>query len=147
MGSFTDLSDYGHGGYKVVVVASVLILMQSLMVCGRLLSRHLQKAMLAADDYILFIATTIGFGLCALAIAFPRIAAYGTHIEIMEQGTIAGQVISLLALFKYLANVVRASLRGSCFMAFPLLPRNAPSFFCTCEFSQVACDYSRQLAM
>ena len=97
MGSFTDLHDYGHGGYKVVVVASVLILMQSLMVCGRLLSRHLQKAALAADDYVLFLATFIGFGLCALAISFPRVAAYGLHIGMIEQanesqGKIAGQV-------------------------------------------------------
>ena len=97
MGSFTYLSDYGQGGYKVVIVASVLILMSSLMVCGRLLSRHLQKAALAADDYVLFLATTMGFGLCALAIAFPRIAAYGPHIGMIEQasesqGNIAGQV-------------------------------------------------------
>ena len=67
------------------VVASVLIFMQSLMVVGRLLSRYLQKAALAADDYVLFIATAIGFGLCALAIAFPRIAAFGSHVGMTEQ--------------------------------------------------------------
>lgn len=50
-------SGYSHGGYKVVVVASVLILMQTLMVSGRLLSRHLQKVALAVDDYVLFVAT------------------------------------------------------------------------------------------
>ena len=57
MGSFMNIDDYGHGGYKVVIIASVLILMQSLMVGGRLFSRHLQKTSLAADDYALFFAT------------------------------------------------------------------------------------------
>ena len=97
MGSFENITDYGHGGYKVVIVASVLILMQSLMVGGRLLSRYLKKAPLAADDYVLFLATTMGFGLCALAIAFPRVAAFVPHIAMIEQisdssGRTAGQV-------------------------------------------------------
>ncbi len=81
----------------MVVVASVLLVMQFLMVGGRLLSRYLQKATLAADDYVLFVATGIGFGLCALAIAFPRVAAFGPHIGMIAQvsdslGRTAGQV-------------------------------------------------------
>lgn len=52
-----DDNRYGHGGYKAVVVASVLILMQFLMVFGRYYSRRLQKVMLEADDYVLLLAT------------------------------------------------------------------------------------------
>ena len=57
MGGFLDVGDYGHNGFKTVVVAAVLILMLCIMSGGRLMSRSLQKAALAADDYILFIAT------------------------------------------------------------------------------------------
>lgn len=52
-----DLGNYAHGGYKVVVVASILILMKVLMVGGRLLSRRLQKVWLGVDDYVLILAT------------------------------------------------------------------------------------------
>ncbi|KAI4131128.1 MAG: hypothetical protein LQ341_006387 [Variospora aurantia] len=48
---------YGNEGYKVVVVASVLIFMQFIMVFGRYLSRRLQKVLLEADDYVLLLAT------------------------------------------------------------------------------------------
>ena len=46
-----DAGTYAHGGYKVVVVASILILMKVLMVGGRLLGRRLQKVWLGVDDY------------------------------------------------------------------------------------------------
>lgn len=46
-----------HGGYRVVVVASVLIVMQILMTCGRFTSRMLLKVSIAADDYVLLTAT------------------------------------------------------------------------------------------
>lgn len=52
-----DESSYGDEGYKVVVVASVLVLMQCLMVFGRCYSRRLQHVMLEADDYVLILAT------------------------------------------------------------------------------------------
>ena len=52
-----EADNYAHGGYKVVIVASVLILMQTLMVGGRLLSRRLQKVWLGIDDYVLISAT------------------------------------------------------------------------------------------
>ena len=52
-----EVGNYTHGGYKVVVVASILILMQTLMVGGRLLSRRLQKVWLGVDDYVLISAT------------------------------------------------------------------------------------------
>ena len=53
----TNIADYGHDGYQVVVVAILLVAMQILMVSGRLLSRRLQKVMLGADDYTLLSAT------------------------------------------------------------------------------------------
>lgn len=85
-----DESDYGDGGYKVVVVASVLVLVQFLMLFGRCYSRRLQHVMLEADDHVLILATVhlsaflssitnsrqiFTFALCAIAIAcmFPRI--------------------------------------------------------------------------
>lgn len=46
-----------HGGYKVAVVASVLIVMQILMTCGRAKSCKLLKVSIAADDYVLLTAT------------------------------------------------------------------------------------------
>lgn len=52
---------YGYGGYRVVVVASILTLMQALMVGGRLLSRRIQKARIGVDDCILISATVSAF--------------------------------------------------------------------------------------
>ena len=46
-----------NGGYKVVVVAIILIIMQTLMVAGRVISRRLQKVWLGIDDYVLISAT------------------------------------------------------------------------------------------
>ena len=57
MNSFIEFSYYGHGGYAVVVVACVLIMMQFLLVFGRYFSRRLQKVMLEADDWVLILAT------------------------------------------------------------------------------------------
>ncbi len=68
--SFTfHFTDYGHGGWKVVVVAGLLIVMQSLMLAGRYISRRLKETSLAADDYVLVLATVFTVGLCGLAIA------------------------------------------------------------------------------
>ena len=69
MGSSINFADYGHGGWKVVVVAVLLIVMQFLMVTGRYISRRIRKASLASDDYVLFLATVFTLGLCALALA------------------------------------------------------------------------------
>ncbi|KAL8710633.1 MAG: hypothetical protein Q9220_004857 [cf. Caloplaca sp. 1 TL-2023] len=52
-----DARYYGQDGYKTVVVASVLILMQFLLVSARVYSRRLQKVSIGIDDYILFLAT------------------------------------------------------------------------------------------
>lgn len=54
-----EVGDYAYGGFKVVVVASILILMQMLMVGGRLVSRRLQKVWLGIDDYVLISAAVI----------------------------------------------------------------------------------------
>ena len=48
---------YGNKGYRVAIVAILLIVMQVLMVTGRLVSRRLQKAMLGIDDYVLLPAS------------------------------------------------------------------------------------------
>lgn len=69
MGSFVDVTDYSHGGWKVVIVAVLLIIMQILMVTGRFLCRKLNKVAVAADDYVLLLATVLTSGLCGLAIA------------------------------------------------------------------------------
>ena len=69
MDSFTDIISYGHGAYKVIIVAVLLIFMQFLMVGARLVSRKLRKASLAADDHVLLIAAVLTTGLCALALA------------------------------------------------------------------------------
>lgn len=58
--SLMDETRYSQGGYKTVVVASVLIFMQFLMVFGRYCSRRLQKVMLEADDFVLLLATVRG---------------------------------------------------------------------------------------
>lgn len=73
MDSSVDITSYGHGAYKVIIVAALLIVTQILMVGGRFISRKLRKVPLAADDYVLLIATILTFGLCALALAckFP----------------------------------------------------------------------------
>ncbi len=69
MGPFIDVTDYSHGGWKVVVVAVLLIVMQILMVSGRFVSRKMNKVSLAADDYVLLFATALTSGLCGLALA------------------------------------------------------------------------------
>ncbi|CAF9936255.1 hypothetical protein IMSHALPRED_010522 [Imshaugia aleurites] len=96
MASFVDITSYGHGAFKVIIVAAVLILMQILMVGGRFLSRKLRKVSLAADDYVLLTATIFTVGLCALALAFPRIAGIGdpaalTQMQEQSDSTILGQ--------------------------------------------------------
>lgn len=50
-------TEYGDGGYKAVVVASVLVLMQLIMLFGRYYSRRLQRTMLEIDDFVLLLAT------------------------------------------------------------------------------------------
>lgn len=69
MGSSITVTDYGHGGWKVVVVAILLIFMQFLMVTGRFVSRTMNKVALAADDYVLLLAAVLTSGLCGLALA------------------------------------------------------------------------------
>ena len=69
MDSFVNVSSYDHGGFKVVIVAVLLIVMQILMVGGRLISRRLREVSFGADDYMLLLAMAFSFGLCALAIA------------------------------------------------------------------------------
>ncbi|KAL9026495.1 MAG: hypothetical protein Q9196_004844, partial [Gyalolechia fulgens] len=65
---------YSDGGYSAVVVASVLVLLQFLMVGGRYFSRRVQKVKLEADDFALLLATLFTFALCAIGITFPRVA-------------------------------------------------------------------------
>lgn len=81
MGSSVNVASYDHGGFKVVVLAVLLIVMQLLMVGGRLTSRKLRKTGFGADDYVLLLATVFTLGLCALAIAFPRIAGIGAYMR------------------------------------------------------------------
>ena len=81
MSSLTSLDEHSAGAYKVTVVAIILMVMQFTMGSGRLLSRRLQKTVLAADDYVLLFAILVGFGLCALAIVFPHVAAYGYQMK------------------------------------------------------------------
>lgn len=50
------IASYGDGGYKALVVGIVLIVMQILMVSGRILSRRLQNVRLGSDDYVLMLA-------------------------------------------------------------------------------------------
>lgn len=45
----------GQDGWKVIVVGSVLMFMQLLMLCGRLVSRSLKKSRLQKDDMMLII--------------------------------------------------------------------------------------------
>lgn len=69
MDSLVDITSYGHGAYKVIIIAAVLMVMQLLMVGGRFLSRKLRKVSLAADDYVLLTAMILTLGLCTLALA------------------------------------------------------------------------------
>lgn len=118
MDAFVDITSYGAGAYKVIIVAALLIVMQVLMVGGRFLSRKLRKVGLASDDYVLLTAAMLTLGLCALALAcrlterqrqgsnleetdsfgtVPRIAGIGAPIMISEmeelsEGKILGQV-------------------------------------------------------
>ena len=69
MTSFVDIASYGHGAFKVIIVAAVLIILQLQVVGGRFLSRKMRKVSLAADDYVLLTATIFTVGLCALALA------------------------------------------------------------------------------
>lgn len=92
-----DTTSYGHGAFKVIIVAALLIVMQILMVGGRIVSRNMQKVSLAMDDYMLLIATIFTLGLCALALALPRIAGVGAPISMVQmeelsEGKILGQV-------------------------------------------------------
>ena len=52
-----DVHSQADGGWKVTVVTSVLILMLTLMVVGRIVSRSLKKSKLQKDDYMLLLAT------------------------------------------------------------------------------------------
>lgn len=69
MGSSGRVADYGHEGWKVIIVAAILILMQFLMVSGRFASRKMQKVSLATDDFVLLIAAFFTTGFCGLALA------------------------------------------------------------------------------
>ena len=69
MASYVDITSYGQGAFKVIIVAALLILMQILMVGGRFVSRKLRKVPLAADDYVLLVAAALTIGLCGLALA------------------------------------------------------------------------------
>ena len=52
-----DVGDQGNGGWKVTVVASILVFMLLTMVLGRLVSRALKKSRLQNDDFMLLVAT------------------------------------------------------------------------------------------
>ena len=67
--SAEDMTSYGHGAFKVIIVAGLLVVMQILMVGGRFVSRKLRKVPVGADDYVLLTATVLTCGLCALALA------------------------------------------------------------------------------
>ena len=63
-----EVGDYAYDGFKVIVVASILILMQMLVVGGRLISRRLQKVWLGIDDYVLISAAV--FSLLSLWVKY-----------------------------------------------------------------------------
>ena len=67
--TFMNSPNFEDGSYKTVMVAGILIIMQFLMVSGRFVSRRLNKAGQAADDYVLLLATPLTVGLCSIAIA------------------------------------------------------------------------------
>ena len=77
--AFVDVTAFSDGGYKVVIVAGVLIVMLFLMVFGRLISRRLNQAGMGADDYVLLIATVLSMGLCAIAIACKLSQKHGIN--------------------------------------------------------------------
>ena len=52
-----EITSYGDGGWKVALVAAVLIFMQVLAVSGRIISRSMKKSRLALDDYVLILGT------------------------------------------------------------------------------------------
>ncbi|CAD6575936.1 MAG: hypothetical protein ASARMPREDX12_007649 [Alectoria sarmentosa] len=94
MTSFVDIASYGHGAFKVIIVAAVLIILQLQVVGGRFLSRKMRKVSLAADDYVLLTATIFTVGLCALALAFPRIAGIGAPIMVIQMEEVSdGKVL------------------------------------------------------
>lgn len=55
-----EITSYGDGGWKVTLVAAILIFMQVLAVSGRIISRSMKKARLAVDDYVLIFGTVSG---------------------------------------------------------------------------------------
>lgn len=69
MDPLVNFTSYGHGGFKVVIVSGILIVIQFLVVGGRLASRRLRKVSFGADDYLLLLAMALTFVLCCLAIA------------------------------------------------------------------------------
>lgn len=69
MHMFMGITDYGDGGWKVIIVAVVLISLQILMVTGRFASRTLKKVGVKVDDYVLLFGTAFTIVLCALALA------------------------------------------------------------------------------
>ena len=137
-----DIGDYSHGGYKVVIVASLLIFMSMLMVGGRLVGRQLQKVWLGIDDYVLIVATvcthlsyaassaytpqTFTVTLCAVAIAFPRIAGvsnwslqHTSNSQTIGRASVAWLVlygvsvaVSKLAILLLYLRVFTAQMRG-----------------------------------
>lgn len=70
------VGNYVDGGYKVVIVASLLIMMQLLMVGGRLFSRKLQKVWLGVDDYVLVSATV---SILAFLVTDQKLIGVGHH--------------------------------------------------------------------
>ena len=52
-----EITSYGDGGWKVTLVAAILIFMQLLAISGRIISRSMKKASLAVDDYFLILGT------------------------------------------------------------------------------------------
>ena len=56
-GEVMSVMSHGSGGWKVVLVSTILIFMQILMICGRGVSRRLKKTQLASDDYMLIVGT------------------------------------------------------------------------------------------
>ncbi|KAL9020813.1 MAG: hypothetical protein Q9185_001997 [Variospora sp. 1 TL-2023] len=75
---------YGNGGFKVVVVASVLIFMQFIMVFGRYLSRRLRKVLLEADDYVLSLATSFisWMSLYGASVALSKVAILLLYLRV-----------------------------------------------------------------
>ncbi|KAL8953359.1 MAG: hypothetical protein Q9222_000786 [Ikaeria aurantiellina] len=73
-------------GWKVTLVAVVLIVLQVLAVTARFSARRMQKAPLLADDYWIIPALVFGLALCILAICTVPIASVGRHTAaVVEQ--------------------------------------------------------------